>query len=354
MEITSLRDRVLQRVIYLCIQPVVEFQADSLSFGFREGRRAHQAVSIIADSMFRFSKINQPTLRARPIKCDKSSYDLFEGRKTSIKGANIGGPGKAKRDYKINSYRIYKPTLLSSEASKKQYTPYLKYLNVSVLECFDNISHTSILNSIPLNNKYLFLIKAWLSAPIVGPESFANKKLSKVIPTVGVSQNSIIGPIFCNIVLDGLETEIYSVCLKNPHYILNSNQIMFAKEKVGIKNINIKRETNIQCIRFVDNIIIFGLTNKKILTEIKIKLVAFLAIRGLRIKKANDDIQVFCPGNKFNYLGFSFVYPDYKKDVINKGKFTKLINNISTLANYKRSSYLRANPYICISDKKIC
>ena len=62
--IPSIRDRILQKIFQLVILPISEYQADSNSFGFREHRSAHQAVSIIADSVIRYSKINQPIERS--------------------------------------------------------------------------------------------------------------------------------------------------------------------------------------------------------------------------------------------------------------------------------------------------
>lgn len=159
----------------------------------------------------------------------------------------------------------------------KQYTPYAKFMNVDVIGCFDNISHKSMVEKIPLTNKYVYIVKAWLRATVVGPTSFTDKKVRRIIPESGVPQGSIIGPLLCNIVLDGLESEIYSVCLKNTHYELNTAQADFAKEKIGVKNLNARRETNIHCIRFADDIIIFGLADRNTMVLIEAKLVEFLA-----------------------------------------------------------------------------
>ena len=143
----------------------------------------------------------------------------------------------------------------------KQYTPYIKYLNVDIVSCFDNISHKAILELTPIANKYLFLLKAWLKAPIVGPESIESQKIICFKPLSGILQGSIIGPMLCNIVLDGLESCIYKICLENTHYQLNKEQQKFAEQKIGIKELVTKRETNITCVRYADDILIFGLTN---------------------------------------------------------------------------------------------
>ena len=103
--------------------------------------------------------------------------------------------------------RIKKNTLL-------QYKPYVKYLNVDIVSCFDNMAHSSIFRITPIADKYLFLVKTWLKAPIVGPEAIDSKKITRSIPKAGVPQGSIIGPIVCNIVLDGLNRLFIKFVLK--------------------------------------------------------------------------------------------------------------------------------------------
>jgi len=110
----------------------------------------------------------------------------------------------------------------------------------------------------------------------VGPESMSSKKIISFEPLSGIPQGSIIGPMVCNIVLDGLEQTLYNVCLKNPSYQLNDQQQKFATKKIGIKNLITKRETNITYVRYADDIMIFGLTNRVILQKIKSELIKFL------------------------------------------------------------------------------
>jgi hypothetical protein len=198
-------------------------------------------------------------------------------------------------------------------------------------------------------------MKAWLKAPVVGPEAVDSKEIVQFIPKAGVPQGSSIGPSICNIVLDGLEEFLYKVCLENPYYDLNFNQQLFAKNKIGIKNLNVKRETNITCVRFDDDIFIFGLANKIIFEKIEIKLVEFLKYRGLSLTKRTGNVKVFCPGNSFKYLGFEFCFPDYKRSLkkLNKGRFTKYRWDITSMCNHRVSAYHRSNPYIKIISEKL-
>lgn len=325
LEIPAIRDRILQKIFQLIILPIAEYQADSNSFGFREQRSAHQAVAIAAASIIRHSKINQPNKRLISSKTSADVYKNTCGPKFKIKGGNIGGRRKSKKEYNKYYYVFSSKELKKNKNTILQYKPYVKYLNVDIVGCFDNIAHSSILKFIPIADKYLFLLKAWLKAPVVGPKTIDSKKIIRSIPKAGVSQGSIIGPIVCNIVLDGLEQVLYKVCLENSDYNLNLKQQLFAKNKIGIAKLTVKRETNVTCLRFADDIFIFGLVNKTILEKIEVKLVEFLKSRGLSLIKSTGNVQVFCPGNSFKYLGFEFCFPDYKKSrkKVNNGRFTK-------------------------------
>jgi retron-type reverse transcriptase len=73
--LTSLKDRILQKMVYLAILPIIEYQADSYSFGFRKDRNAHQAISIIADCLVNFSKVNRPIKRSNPTKVSTKVYN---------------------------------------------------------------------------------------------------------------------------------------------------------------------------------------------------------------------------------------------------------------------------------------
>lgn len=350
--ILSLRDRVLQKIIQLALTPVVEYQADSNSFGFREGRSAHQAVSILADSMINHSKLNQPNVRSTPVKVSFEVYKKATGRKFKIRGGLIGGRRKSKREFK-EFYYVFSTTKIRG-SKITQYIPYYKYLNVGIIDCFNNVSHDSILSLTPIAEKYRFLIKAWLKSTVVGPESMYSKQLERIIIQSGIPQGSIIGPMLCNIVLDGLEPALYKICLNYTHYELNSDQVEFA-EKMGMVNLTSKRETNITCVRYADDIIIFGLANKKIFDEIEKALVCFLKFRGLTLSKSDGNVKVFCPGNSFTYLGFQFCFPDYKRETseLNKGRYTRFKYDITSMCNYRSSEYHRSNPYIIIGRDDI-
>lgn len=106
-------------------------------------------------------------------------------------------------------------------SKKLRYTfySYPRFINVDIEECFDRISHSSILEYTAIVNKYRFFIKAW----IYGPKVPWEKSCIKTIPRRGVSQGSIIGPVICHFVLDGLEN--YLLKSLSHRYLYNDEEI---------------------------------------------------------------------------------------------------------------------------------
>ena len=336
--VITIRDRILQKIIYLSILPIVEYQSDSNSFGFRKQRSAHQAISIVADSMIKYTKSNQPTKQSSIHKINKNKH------KFSINGGNIGSLRKGTKKFNWFYYKLLPVTL--KQVYLKRYTPYMKYINVDVVKSFDKVSHNIILELVPLVSKYKFLLKSWLKAPIVGLESWESKKIIKIISDSGVPQGPIMGPLVCNLVLDGLETIVYKVCLANSHYKFNTEKQNFAKTKSGVKNLNINRETNVTCLRFIGDIFISGLADRSTMVKINLELIKFLNSRGLSVNLTKSNVKVFCPGNSFRYLGFQFYFPDYKNNNLNKSRFIKYQNDLT-------SSYHRLKPFIMIEPKSL-
>lgn len=87
----------------------------------------------------------------------------------------------------------------------------------------------------------------------------------------------------------------------------------------------------------------------------EVKLIEFLKSRGLNLVKSTGNVSVFCPGNSFEYLGFEFCFPDYKRNLkkLNNGRFTKYRYDITSMCNHRISACHRSNPYLKISTKKL-
>jgi len=131
--------------------------------------------------------------------------------------------------------------------------------------CFDNFSHTWLLENIPINKK---ILKKWLKCGYV----YKNK----LFPTKsGTPQGGIISPILANMALDGLETIL--------------------KEKF--------KSCKVNYTRYADDFIITG--RSKDLPENKVKPVVteFLKGRGLQLSEEKTLITHINKG--FDFLGFN-------------------------------------------------
>jgi hypothetical protein len=72
-------------------------------------------------------------------------------------------------------------------------------------------------------------------------------------------------------------------------------------------------------------------------------LKTFLRHRGMELKVPDNKNYwfTFKPGTKITYLGFDFVFPNYRSKIFRKGKFTKLRLSSDTLGSERFSHYSR-------------
>lgn len=283
LHIPSLKDRILQKIVRLAILPIVEYQTDSNSFGFKEKRNAHQAVSIIANALVKFSKVKKLTKRFIPKKVCAKVYKKTTGRKFVLKNGNTKEFKKSKKQYNKVYYIFF---FKFQNINNKEYIQYNNYLNVNIASCFDNISYESILELIPIANKYLFLLKAWLKLPIVGPDTINSKAIIRYKSLAGVPQEFTMRSTVYHIILDGLEKTLYKICLNEFYYQYNREQQKFAKQKMNIENVIIECETSVLCIRYANDIFIGRVLARNLSSFKKSKCFWTIFITGYITQKA--------------------------------------------------------------------
>nr|YP_010377420.1 hypothetical protein NDC64_mgp21 [Navicula tsukamotoi]QYB23107.1 hypothetical protein [Navicula tsukamotoi] len=355
--IPTLRDRVLQQVIVWAIDPIAEFQADCLSFGFRKQRSSLQAISFIFRKLSK-TRITRNRSLFKPAKVDFDKFTSFEGKTGKFKQAKIFVKNKRNkknrrtRQYLYDYYiypRVSKP---KSSPTFKFFSAYY-YLNVDLVKCFEKISHDAIFEKTPLTNKYLFVLKAWCKASIIGPESVKGKTVT-IRPTEGVPQGSIIGPILCNIVLDGLQDFIQD---KMPErYNRSEKEMNYLRFKISdSRRIRLSTYLVLFCVRYADDILILAKCNKDHIKRIQELLVEFLSNVGLEIKNSSQfQGKLFEPGSSFEYLGFKFIYPNLRKSkTFDKGKFTKFKITPMNLAQNVTSRYSNSNIFLLVSKSSL-
>lgn len=226
-------------------------------------------------------------------------------------------------------------------------------MNVDIVKCFDQISHQVIFKKVPLANKYLYLIKCWTTRLIIGTETKGGKVV-KIKPTKGLPQGSTIGPMICNIVLDGLQDFLQDNL--PARYKRSREELEYMKYKRGTPPSSSNSHINLQvfCIRFEDKILILGKCLKSHVKKIQTLLVSFLSQRGLEIKNASIfQGKRFKPGMSFDYLGFTFKYPNLDSASFDKGKYTKFEFTPMSVTSGTLSKYSRSSPYLLVKNSSL-
>jgi RNA-directed DNA polymerase len=220
--IPTIRDRAVQALFKLGLEPIAETTADPNSYGFRPKRSCADAIEQCHNVLGKRT----------------SSQWIFEA---DIKG------------------------------------------------CFDNISHNWILQYIPLNKKVL---RQWLKAGYMDHKTW--------FPiNAGTPQGGVISPTIANMVLDGLEKEIYQKACRSQY----SN---------GSWNNPLK----VHFVRYADDFIVTCANREYLENEIKPLVSKFLALRGLELSEEKSKITHINDG--FDFLGFNV--RKYKNKCLTKPK----------------------------------
>jgi len=199
----------------------------------------------------------------------------------------------------------------------------------------------------------LFFIKRWTTNLIIGPKDQKGKN-TKIKPTTGVPQGSVIGPMICNIVFDGLQDFVQDSL--PTRYTKSKEELDYVKFKIGKEPTKSVSRTYLQvfCVRYADDILILSKCNKSHIEKIQYLLIEFLDKRGLKVKNSSTfQGKRFKPGSCIEYLGFKFKYPDLNKSSFDKGKYTKLAFNPLSIADGTFSRYSRSGPFLLIQNRRL-
>jgi len=201
--IPTMRDRAMQALYLLALEPISETTGDRNSYGFRPGRATADAVEYCFKVLAR--------------------KDCAEW----VLDADISG-------------------------------------------CFDNIDHSWLLASIPMDRKVL---SKWLKSGFIENGSF--------FPTeAGTPQGGIISPVLANMALDGLQREL---------------------EKAFPRSTVQGRRAKLNLVRYADDFVITGATQEFLRDEVMPVVIEFLAKRGLSLSPEKTRIVNISEG--FDFLG---------------------------------------------------
>jgi len=154
---------VLQTIIHTALHPIIEYQSDFYSFGFRPKRSAVNAVVLLIERLEyqgKIKKVNELLF----VKVSKKIYHSFKGcgsrKKKVLRNKSIS---KQRQKYFYNYYLCRHNT--SVRDFKAKYFPFLFFsnyyiINVDIWKCFDNINYQVVLEKYPLCNKYRFFFES--------------------------------------------------------------------------------------------------------------------------------------------------------------------------------------------------
>ena len=137
-------------------------------------------------------------------------------------------------------------------------------LEADIQACFDRIDHEWMLNNILTDKK---ILRSWLNAGYIDE--------GKLYPTkAGTPQGSVISPVLANMTLDGLEAAIRNAVPKN---------------------------AKVNMIRYADDFIVTGKSEKILQEKVKPVIRAFLSQRGLNL--SGEKTRITRIENGFDFLG---------------------------------------------------
>ena len=354
--IPTIRDRGIQMLLKLVIEPIMEPLGDTTSFGRRPGRNCHQAVSYLANRLMRAQPyVSAAHPHARPSLAGRAR-ELASGLnkagptdllvlRTSVRSTQPHGsdaqvarsrPSLATPHRRPTTHR--RPTSGKLRASGRTGSIYQgagraplcsnpSLLDCDIKDCFDNISHDWLTTNVPFPKGFDTLFTAILKAPIIGidpeKEVIGHMRVDNMtggfIPDSGVPQGGIISPILMNWTLDGIENIVSETAARHPHawkgWYTPEGQIEFLK-RVDSENENLSKTTGRRIseggalykgwmVRYADHFII-GVNNPATLPIVRLALVNFLGVRGLKLSDDNTKYIHWSIGNKFDFLSWTF------------------------------------------------
>jgi RNA-directed DNA polymerase len=202
LSIPCLRDRAMQALYLLALDPIAETKADSNSYGFRQWRSPADAVERIHHALTRKNAAEWI------LKCDIKS-------------------------------------------------------------CFDKISHSWLLEHIPMEKT---ILKKWLKAGFIDRQTL-------LTTDEGVPQGGIASPVLTNMTLDGLERTLLRRFPTNRW----------------------RDRQRVNLVRFADDILVTGRSQDQLEQEVKPVIEKFLAERGLEL--SSEKTRTIHVSKGFDFLG---------------------------------------------------
>lgn len=260
--IPTIRDRALQHLLNLILEPIVESRNDPHNFGFRPYRSAKHAIASL-----------------------RTNLKTIDSNKT------LNLMSKINQENKLNWTMPDNKVILDAD----------------IKGFFDNINHDWLLENLYLNPIYKPIIKAWLKSGAIDKGIFVKTEL-------GTPQGGIISPTLANFTLNGLEKTINQSILP---LTTSKEQRIVVKLKDGSKT---RIASGLAYVRYADDFVVLA-RSKYIINDLVVPAInKFLQERGLTLSPEKTKIfRLSDDDAELNLLGYTFKYqPKWR---INKGVF---------------------------------
>lgn len=308
LDIPTLRDRCIQMLIKIIVEPYLEPLGDPSSFGFRPGRNCHMAVASLA-SHLRWQR-SGGRARKRSASFRPKDYD-------------------------------YRKVLSREKTATSRYRT-LHILNADIKGCFDNISHDWLIKETPMPLGYEFLLPRILGAEIVqrfcstdkdsteAPDSEVVMRFKKKFKIVTKAEDNvkgvggIISPLLMNWTLDGLQQVVIEnsvvTSTKNPRREepvgkkrggkddvledMTQKHPEFTRAEI-ITQFGDRLKVTGWLVRYADDVVA-GSNHPEALARIREGIAKFLAERGLELSEDKTEHLIWKMGAKLDFLSWTF------------------------------------------------
>lgn len=251
--IPTLKDRALQHLINLILEPLVESTGELHSYGFRPNRSAKNAIAY---------------LRAQLRTLDEDKI-INNAKQTNVEN------------------KLYK------QLSEDKWI-----LDADIKGFFDNINHNWLLNNLFIHPNLKNIIKSWLKSGVIENNNFTDTEM-------GTPQGGIISPTLANLTLNGLE----KVIMESIKPLTTSKEMRIPViMKDGTKT---RIASGLAYVRYADDFVVLARSKHIMNTYIIPAIQEFLKPRGLSLSEEKTKLfRLKDEGTQLDFLGYTFKYQD--------------------------------------------
>lgn len=251
--IPTIKDRALQYLVNLVLEPLVELTGEPHSYGFRPYRSSKNAIGYLRSHLNTIDKETVLKYTSESVKINDLSRQLPEDK---------------------------------------------WILNADIKGLFDNINNEWLIKNLFIHPNLNKFINSWLKCGAIDKGVFYKTE-------TGIPQGGIISPTLANFTLNGLENVIMD----------SLKPLTKSKEKriaIQLKDGHRTRiASGLAYVRYADNFIVL-IRSKYIMTKYIIPAIkTFLAERGLTLSEEKTKVFRLKDKNKqLDFLGYTFKYQD--------------------------------------------